>query len=110
MKKHDEEEQNWFNNLMKEDLTRFDAAHAPEVPEQHRFEELVLAHVQDTKRKLWRELLLFWLLACLIFGVMLWIIDRNWIWFAMIQAVITAGGIGYASYAFARGRLREWKS
>jgi hypothetical protein len=108
--KEDTEDQQWFDNQLQETLDRFDAIHVPHVPELHRFEDMVDAHKQQLKKKLWKDLLLFWLIACLIFGLMMWMIDRNWVWFAILQAVIAAGGIGFVSITFGRRKVRAWRS
>ncbi|KRE32697.1 YxlC family protein [Paenibacillus sp. Soil522] len=108
--KEDYNDQQWFDEQLGEAVTRFDAAHAPHVPELQQFEGFVQAHKHETKKKLWKELMLFWLTACFIFGSMLWIIDRNWIWFAILQAVIAAGGVGFVSLTFGRRRVRSWRS
>ncbi|WP_138755184.1 YxlC family protein [Paenibacillus sinopodophylli] len=112
MKKRDEEmdDQKWFNDQFKDKITRFDDLHAPLIPSSQQFDELVHAHKQERSRKLWKELLLFWITACFVFGLMLWIIERNWVWFAILQTIVAAGGMVFASMAFSRRRQREWKS
>lgn len=109
-RKEDHNDQQWFDEQLGEAVTRFDAAHAPHVPEPQQFEALVQAHKRETKRKLWNELLLFWLTACFIFSLMLWIIDHNWIWFAILQVIATAGGIGFVSMTFGRRKVRAWRT
>lgn len=112
MKKPKEEidDQQWFNDQFKNALTRFDASHGPDVPELQQFEAFVDSHKQETKKKLLKELMLLWAAACFIFAVMVWMIDRNWVWFAILQAVVAATGIGYASLTFGLRKVRGWKS
>ena len=108
--KEDPNDQQWFDDQLKEAVTRFDATHAPNVPDLQQFEAFVDNHKQEMKKGLWKELMLFWLTACFIFGFMLWMIDRHWEWFAILQAVIAVGGIGFASLTFGRRKVRAWKS
>lgn len=112
MKKPKEEldDQQWFNDQIKNTITRFDASHRPDVPELQQFEVFVDRHKQETKKKLRKELMLLWAAACFIFALMLWMIDRNWIWFAILQAVVAACGIGYVSLTFGLRKVREWKN
>ncbi|MGG1639507.1 YxlC family protein [Paenibacillus sp. FSL K6-3182] len=108
--KEETEDQKWFDDQLQETLNRFDAIHAPHVPELQRFEDMVDAHKQQMKRKLWKDLLIFWLLACLIFGMMMWMLDRNLVWFAVLQVVIAVGSIGFVGITFGRRKVRTWKS
>lgn len=108
--KEEHDDQLWFESEMQQALTRFDVAHKPDIPELQRFENMVLAHKQEMKRTLWKELAVFWLIACLMFGLMMWMLDRNWVWFAILQAVIAAGGIVFVSMTFNRRKVRVWKS
>lgn len=112
MKKPDEDinDQQWFNDNMKEKVNRFDAIHEPDVPDFQAFNRLVVLHKEDIKRKLWKELSLFWLTACFIFGSMMWILDRNWIWFIVLQAVIAVSGIGFGAMTLRKGMRHKWKS
>ncbi|RCW44150.1 YxlC family protein [Paenibacillus prosopidis] len=110
MKKHKTEngDQQWFDNQIGKAVKRFDDVHEPSVPELHAFEQLVHEHKREVKRKLWKELMLFWLAACFIFGFMMWIVDRNWVWFAVFQSAIAAGGIVFAGMTFGKRVGREW--
>ncbi|WP_424768848.1 YxlC family protein [Paenibacillus sp. sgz302251] len=112
MKKHktNDDDQQWFDNQIGEALDRFDAIHAPLLPKLHVFEQLVQAHKRELKRKLWKDLLLFWLLAVFIFSSMMWVLDRNWVWFLTIQSAIAAGGIGFVSITFVRRMGSTWRS
>lgn len=112
MKKPNEvnHDQQWFDNQFKEAVTRFDATHAPNVPNLQQLEAFVAGHKQDVKRRLWKELLLFWLTACFIFGVMMWVIDRNLVWFAVLQALVAAGGVGFVIMTYGRRKVRTWRS
>jgi hypothetical protein len=110
MKKYktDNGDQQWFDDQIGEAVNRFDAVHAPPVPELHAFEQLVHEHKREVKRKQWKELMLFWLAACFIFGFMMWILDRNLVWFAVLQSVIAIGGIIFAGMAFGKRMWHQW--
>ncbi|OBZ08528.1 YxlC family protein [Bacillus sp. FJAT-26390] len=112
MKKPKEEDydQQWFDDQFKEAVNRFDATHAPNVPDLQQFEAFVEGRKQEMKRGLWKELLLFWLTGCLVLGLMLWMLDRSWVWFAVLQTLIAAGGIGFVSITFGRRKVRTWRS
>lgn len=103
-------DQLWFDDHMKEQVSRFEAIHEPHVPDLHAFEQFVHEHKQGMKRKLWKELAMFWLMACFVFGGMMWVMDRNLVWFLILQAVIAAGGIVFVSMTFGKGMIRKWKS
>jgi hypothetical protein len=110
MKKHktEKDDQQWFDNQLGESVNRFDAVHAPPLPELHAFEQLVHEHKRELKRKLRKELMLFWLSACFIVSIMMWILDRNWVWFAILQSVIAAGGIAFVGIMFGKRMGRQW--
>ncbi|WP_141502729.1 YxlC family protein [Paenibacillus luteus] len=112
MKKPNEEieDQLWFEDRLKDAMTQFDAVHAPKVPSLQQFEALVDDHKQEMKKRLWKELLLFWLIACFILGLMLWVLDRNVVWFAILQICIAVGGISFVTMRFRRRKVSTWKS
>lgn len=112
MKKHksDEIDQQWFDEQLGAAINRFDAVHEPLLPELHNIEQLVQLHKNDLKRKLWKDLLLFWLVACFIFGSMMWMLERDWVWFAILQSIIAMGGIAFVSMTFGKRMGRKWNN
>ncbi|WP_028609449.1 DUF5345 family protein [Paenibacillus harenae] len=104
------DDQQWFDERLGDAIRRFDENHLPETAELQAFEQLVLAHKQGLKKKLWKELLLFWLTSCFIFGSMMWVLEQNWVGFPVMQAVIAAGGIIIALMKFGNRTGIKWKS
>ncbi|MBD2870909.1 YxlC family protein [Paenibacillus arenilitoris] len=112
MKKHsaNDPDQQWFDEAMGDAIARFDASHSPGVPELDAFERLVQARKREARKRLWRDLTLFWLTACFVFGSMAWVLERNWIWFAALQVAAAAGGAGFVACNFGRRTWSKWKS
>jgi hypothetical protein len=112
MKKHEEEQsdQLWFEEQLTGALTAWDAAHAPQTPDFRQLEALVEGHKQAMRTKLWLELLLLWITAGCILLLMLWMLDRSMVWFAILQVVIALGGAGFVGMAYSRRRAGIWKS
>jgi len=112
LKKHKSEDidQKWFDEQFGSVVNQFDAAHAPLLPELHHVEQLVQLHKNDLRRKFWKELLLFWLVACFIFGLMMWMLERDLVWFAILQLIIAMGGIGFVSMTFGKRMGRKWNN
>lgn len=108
--KTDELDQQWFDEKVGAALSRFDAVHERPMPELPELERLVQEHKRETRKKLWRELALFWLAAVFVLCSMLWLLDSSRIGFAIVQAVLAAGGIGFAVITFGKRMGQKWKS
>ncbi|OMF34725.1 hypothetical protein BK133_12020 [Paenibacillus sp. FSL H8-0548] len=107
----DLDDQQWFEDHITEAVSRFDAVHAPHIPEALQFEALVEGHKKELRRRLWKELLLLSFAACVVLSLMLWMTaERNLVFFVIFQASIAAIGIGISSAAFGRGKVRKWRS
>ncbi|MCA0756782.1 YxlC family protein [Paenibacillus sp. N4] len=108
--KTDELDQQWFDEQIGAALNRFDAVHERPMPDLHELERLVQEHKREAKRKLWRELALFWLTAICVLFTMLWLLDSSRIGFAIVQAVLAAGAIGFTGITFGKRMGQKWKS
>lgn len=107
----DPNDQAWFEDHITKAVTRFDAIHAPRIPEPMQFETLVEGHKKEMRRKLWKELLVLWLIACVVMSLMLWMTaEHNFVFFVIFQASIAVIGIGISCVAFGRGKVQTWKS
>lgn len=74
----DLDDQQWFEDHITEAVSRFDAVHAPHIPEALQFEALVEGHKKELRRRLWKELLLLSFAACVVLSLMLWMTaERN---------------------------------
>ncbi|CAM4188154.1 YxlC family protein [Paenibacillus alkaliterrae] len=108
--KTDDVDQLWFEKHVGPAVNRFDAVHSPPIPGLNELEQRVKRHKQDVKRMLWKELALFWLTAIFVLSSMLWLLDNSRMWFAVVQTVFAAGGIGYVSMIFGRRMGHKWKN
>jgi len=90
-----------------EQFKRFDEAHAIEVPELHKFEQIVASSKLEIARRQKRDLFLFWLAALPLLSVMLWMLGQHTEWFIGVQITAAAAGItGTVVIAARSGRTR----
>lgn len=105
-KEHDDEL--WFKHQIGGELERFDQAHEIQPPELHEFESLVRSHRQVIKRKQWKELLLLWMIGCVVFGTMMWLLQKEVVWFIALQTVVGCSAVLYASLTFGKRVGQKW--
>lgn len=101
-------EQQWFNKHMGEQLQQFDSAYEPDVPGISEFEALVTSHKREMVRKQWRDLLLFWLIALPVLGMMLWVLERNLLWFVGIQSAVSIIAVFYVIAKLRKKGEMQW--
>lgn len=101
-------DQQWFDRQMSGQLRKFDAVHEPVVPKIPELETMVKTHKREMIKKQLRDLLLFWLIALPVLSTMFWVLERDWIWFAVIQSLVAAGAVFYASMMFRKRVSRQW--
>jgi hypothetical protein len=99
------DDERWFDSRVGNSLKQFDDAHKPYTPDRFEFEALVGAHKQAIRRKQWKELLLLWLIGCFLFGGMMWVLERDIVWFAILQAVIACAAVGYVAVMFGKKKV-----
>lgn len=112
MKKLDrfgEEQQHWFDKHIGEELLKFDAAFERQMPDARQLEAFAAGYRRELRKKLWRDLTFFWLVAVALLLGMLWMLDRNWIWFVTLQTFAGAGAIGYIGYSYVMKVGHIWK-
>ncbi|WP_307476405.1 YxlC family protein [Paenibacillus harenae] len=103
------DDKRWFDNQIGDSLRQFDEAHKPFTPDMFEFEALVGAHKQTIRRKQWKDLLLLWLIGCFLFGGMMWLLERDMVWFVVLQAVIACTAIGCVAVMFGKKKVsRRW--
>lgn len=108
-KAHDEDQQ-WFMERIGADLQKFDHAYERKEPELAPFESFVVARKHAFRKKLWRDLALFWLVGAMLLLGMLWILERNWIWFAALQLLVAISAIGYIGVVQVKKVREQWKN
>ncbi len=98
MKKNSDNEaqiQQWFDEYLGEPLQKMDSTQETDTPSISEFIAFVESHKREHAKRQWRDLLLFWLAAVPVVGIMLWMLERDWLWFASIQLSVTIGAILY---------------
>ncbi|RJE87745.1 hypothetical protein D3P07_15705 [Paenibacillus sp. 1011MAR3C5] len=108
-KVHDEDQQ-WFMEHIGTELRKMDDAYERSEPELGPFESFVASHKQALRRKLWRDLALFWLVAAMLLLGMLWILERDWIWFAALQLLVAISAISYIGFVHVWKGRKQWKN
>lgn len=108
-KVHDEDQQ-WFMEHIGTELQKMDDAYERSEPELEPFESFVASHKMALRKKLWRDLALFWLVAAMLLLGMLWVLERDWIWFAALQLLVAVSAIGYIGFAFVWKGRKQWKN
>ncbi|REK71569.1 YxlC family protein [Paenibacillus paeoniae] len=106
---HDEDQQ-WFTEHMGAELQRFDDAYERREPELAPLDSFVASHKLALRKKLWRDLALFWLVAAMLLLGMLWILERDWIWFAALQLLVAISAIGYIGFVHRKKGREQWKN
>lgn len=106
---HDEE-QLWFDARVKTELTKFDQAFERPDPDPTQLAALVADHRKQLRRKLWRDLALFWIVAAIVLTAILGVLDRSWIWFVALQGISAAGAIAFIGISSAKRRKQSWKN
>nr|WP_269669537.1 YxlC family protein [Paenibacillus sp. GSMTC-2017] len=91
-------------------MEKLDAAFEPEMPSLDEIESLVTKHKQEIRRRLWKELALFWLVAIFLLFGMMWMLESNWIWFMALQAVVGVGALWYIVASYQRKGGRTWRN
>ena len=111
MKDNDRDEnRQWFERHIGNDLRKFDEAHNPLPPRIEQLEAMVAVHKRHARKALWKELLLFWLIAAVIMAGMMWVLERNWVWFAVIQSAAAAGAVLFLSFYLRKKVNGRWKN
>ncbi|RIX50757.1 hypothetical protein D3P08_18815 [Paenibacillus nanensis] len=105
-----DEEQLWFDRHMRSELSRFDQAFEQPELDPMQLEAFVQNHRQEMKRKLWRELAFFWIVAAIVLVVVLGALNRSLALFAALQAAAGLGAIGYIGITLGKKVKRLWKN
>lgn len=105
-----DEEQLWFNQQMRTELDRFDQAFEQPVMDPIQLETFVRNHRQEMKRKLWRDLALFWCVAAIVLVIVMGVLNRSLTLFVALQVLAAIGAIGYIGISLGRKVNRLWKN
>ncbi|GKU76154.1 DUF5345 family protein [Paenibacillus sp. L3-i20] len=104
-----EEDQLWFQEHIGVELEKLDAAFEPMMPQLESINELVTSHKRELRRKLWKELGLFWLIGLLLLTGMMWVIGNNLLWFVALQVLASAGAFWYIVASYRKKGERAWR-
>ncbi|MFC5648698.1 DUF5345 family protein [Paenibacillus solisilvae] len=74
-----------FQELFGDHLMKWDASITPPIPALDDLEQLVTDHKQQLSRRLWRDLLLLWVIGGLVISGMLLLLQHNIVVFALVQ-------------------------
>lgn len=113
MKKSNDNEiqmQLWFDEQIGDQLHKLDTANEPDIPPISEFVALVESHKREHEKKQWRDLLLFWLTAVPVLAVMLWVLERDWLWFVSIQVSVALGAILFVSTKVRQRVDQQWNN
>jgi len=89
----DLETEQWLN----ESLRRFDAMFEPPAPSLQALQELADNGRKAANRKLWRDLVLFWIVGCIVTGGVMLLLKSDIVWFAALQAAAAVAGVAFAA-------------
>ncbi|CAM4477986.1 YxlC family protein [Paenibacillus tarimensis] len=92
---------------LQEGLADFDEQRDINVPSSVWFEELALEGRRSARRKLLRDLAIFWLTGGAILSVLMLMLSSNVVWFIVLQVLALIGGTGFAVVHWLRGTGRE---
>jgi len=109
-KNNDHEEQEWFTKHVADELQKLDAMNPSDIPSVVELASLVESHRIEYKRKQWRELLLFWIIAVPILAIMLGILIFDWMWFAAIQMLVSIVAISFIFTKMSRRENQQWNN
>ena len=99
-----------FRELVGAQLSQWDERIQPPVPHLAALEQLVSRQKEELSRRLWRDLLLLWMLGIFIIGGLLLMLQWNIVVFACLQAAALAGALLYLFVHSRRNRSvkRKW--
>lgn len=111
-KAHDalDDDQLWFMENMGGELNKFDAAYERQMPDLEEMEAYLAIQKQELRRKLWRDLARFWLVAIVVLTGTMWMFNRDPIWYIGFQSAVCIGAVGYIGIAHAKKVKTLWKS
>src|SRR5690606_7563894 len=111
MKKSNDNEiqvQQWFDENVGEALQELDTAAELETPPISDFIAFVETHKREHANRQWRDLLLFWIAAVPVLGIMLWMLERDLLWFVIVQLFVTLGALFYTSTKVRQRVDKQW--
>jgi hypothetical protein len=97
-----------FREMVGGPLEAMDDLFEPEVPQAAWFAELVIVQKKEIRRKMLRDLLLFWIVGCLALGLMTLLVTQNVIVFLLLQLFAMAGAGVFIGRNEVRRVKREW--
>lgn len=99
-----------FRELIGDHLSRWDERIEPPVPHLSALEQMVSQHQEELGRRLWRDLLLLWMLGVVLIGGLVLMIRWSIVAFACLQAAALAGALLYLFFHSRRNRSvkRKW--
>jgi hypothetical protein len=107
-REHEHEHEAQFREMVGGPLEAMDDLFEPEVPQAAWFAELVIVQKKEIRRKMLRDLLLFWIVGCLALGLMTLLITQNVIVFLLLQLFAMAGAGVFIGRNEVRRVKREW--
>ncbi|MCK9858667.1 YxlC family protein [Paenibacillus sp. ATY16] len=103
------ESQEKIITILTESLNSWDASIELQVPHIIELEQLISDHKEKTKRRLWRDLILLWMLGILVIGSMMLIYDWNDNAFWFLQLLGVVGGLLFLRFVNRESREAKYK-
>ncbi|WP_336771426.1 YxlC family protein [Paenibacillus sp. MMO-58] len=103
------ENQEEIITILTESLNSWDASIELPVPHIIELEQLISHHKEKTKRKLWRDLIILWMLGILVVGSMMLIYDWNDSAFWLLQILGVIGGLMFLRFLNRENREAKYK-
>ncbi|UVI31327.1 YxlC family protein [Paenibacillus spongiae] len=100
-----------FEQLVGRHLRQWDDSVMPDVPSLQSLERLASGHRSRLKGRLWRDLLLFWMVSGMILSGLLLLVQRDLKLFVIVQVVVLMAACLFLASSAARKEGRgKWTS
>ncbi|MFD0715944.1 YxlC family protein [Paenibacillus sp. GCM10027626] len=88
-----EEEEELFQRLLGQPLQQWDEAIKPDVPSIQALTQLTQQHRSDMRRKLWRDLVLLWIVSGVLLSGLLILVQEDIRLFVIVQVTVFAAAL-----------------
>ncbi|MBB3112171.1 hypothetical protein FHS18_004249 [Paenibacillus phyllosphaerae] len=80
-------------SLLRGPLAQWEEQIQPEVPALADLAQLVSSHRSQQRVRLWRDLLILWVIGGIVIACLLLLLEQNVVWFAIVQAIVLVGAV-----------------
>ncbi|MBW7476414.1 YxlC family protein [Paenibacillus oenotherae] len=98
-----------FQAIAGDHLDKWDASITPDIPTLDSLETMISSHKEAVRQRLWRDLLLFWAVGCLILTVLMFVLYSSLQAFLFLQIGTFAAAVLFLLRAsFRKEGRRKW--